>query len=162
MRPQNDAPLGERAEKAKQTLEELLRLMGIEAKVTVATGEEEIMLAAEGDGEGIIIGKKGQTLDALQFIVSRIVSRTHPGPHHIIVDAEGYRDRRADQLRSMAHQVAQRVREERVPYAFDPSLNGAERRIVHMELKDEPDLSTQSEGEGDRRRLVVYPRSSQQ
>lgn len=151
--------MDERAAKAREILEDILEMMPLEAQVNMTTDEEYITLDIESEKGGIVIGKKGQTLDALQFIVARIAGRTHPGPGRIVVDTEGYRDRRENQLRSMAHQVAERVREEGVPYAFDPSLNGAERRIVHMELKDEPDLVTESEGEGDKRRLVVFPES---
>ena len=153
----NLASMTERAEKAREVLQNILDMMPIDAEVHLETDEEHITLNIESPKGGLIIGKKGQTLDALQFIVARMVGRTHHGPGRIVVDAEGYRERRANQLRSMAHQVAEKVREENVPYAFDPSLNGAERRIVHMELKDEPDLTTESEGEGDKRRLVVFP-----
>ena len=157
MTPENTSNLNDRAEKAREALSEILSLMTMEANVTASADDQHITLNIESARGGLLIGKKGQTLDALQFLVARIVQRTHPGPEYIVVDAEGYRERRAEQLRAMAHQVAQRVRDERVPYAFDPSLNSAERRIVHMELKDEPDLSTRSEGEGEDRRLVVYP-----
>ena len=159
MTQENATSVKERAEKAREVLQQILDLMSTDAEVKADVEEDHIKLVILSDGGGIIIGKKGQTLDALQYLVSRIMWRVLPGPERIVVDAEGYRDRRADQLRAMAHQVALRVREELVPYAFDPSLSSAERRIVHMELKDEPDLSTQSEGEGDSRRLVVYPRS---
>ena len=153
------ASIEERAAKGQETLEEILRLMPLEAQVEMSLSEEYITLDIQSESGGVVIGKKGQTLDALQFIVARIVGAASPGRGRIIVDAEGYRERRANQLRSMAHQVAERVREEKVAYAFDPTLNGAERRIVHMELKAEPDPATQSEGEGDKRRLVVFPES---
>ena len=149
----------DRAEKAHEVLQEMLNLMNLEADVTLETDDQNINLNIESRRGGLIIGKKGQTLDALQFLVARLVGRTHAGAGRIVVDTEGYRERRAEQLRAMAHQVAQRVRDEQVPYAFDSSLNSAERRIVHMELKDEPDLATQSEGDGDGRRLVLYPSS---
>jgi len=160
MSSESENNVSERAEKARKVLQDILGYMSVEADVTATVeGVEQIILTVQSHRGGLVIGKKGQTLDALQFLVARIVGRTHPGEGRIMVDADGYRERRAEQLRVMAHQVAQRVREERVPYAFDPSLNSAERRIVHMELKDEPDLSTRSEGEGDDRRLVVYPGS---
>lgn len=149
----------ERARKAKEILSDILRLMGIDAQVEVSKEKDHLLLEINSKDNSASMGKKGQVLDALQYLVNRIVSITHPGDDRIIVDAEGYRRRRAEQLKSMAHQVAQRVRDEGIPYAFDTSLNSAERRIVHMELKDEPDIMTQSEGEGERRRLVVYPRS---
>lgn len=149
----------ERARRAKEVLSEILRLMSLEAEVDLAEQDNQVLLEIRGKDDSVSMGKKAQILDALQYIVNRIVSRTHPGEERITVDAEGYRQRRAQQLKSMAHQVAQRVRDEGIPYAFDTSLNSAERRIVHMELKDEPDIVTQSEGEGEHRRLVVYPRS---
>lgn len=157
MASESESNVNERADKACEVLRDILGYMTVEADVTVTAQDDHILLTIESRRGGLVIGKKGQTLDALQFLVARIVGRTHPGEGRILVDADGYRERRAEQLRAMAHQVAQRVREELVPYAFDPSLNSAERRIVHMELKDEPDLSTRSEGEGEDRRLVVYP-----
>lgn len=149
----------ERARKAKEVLSDILRLMSLEAEVEALEQEGQLLLEIHSKENSASMGKKAQLLDALQYLVNRIVSITHPGDNRIVVDAEGYRRRRAEQLKSMAHQVAQRVRDEGIPYAFDTSLNSAERRIVHMELKDEPDIMTQSEGEGERRRLVVYPRS---
>lgn len=149
----------ERARKAVDVLGDILRLMSVDAEVALLEQKEQLLLEIRGKDDPFSIGKKAQTLDAIQYLVNRIVARTHPGGERIIVDAEGYRKRRAEQLKSIAHQVAQRVRDEGIPYAFDTSLNSAERRIVHMELKDEPDIVTQSEGEGEGRRLVVYPRS---
>lgn len=155
-----ESKMTERARKAKEVLSDILRLMEIDARVEVSKENDHLLLEIHSKDNSASMGKKAQVLDAMQYLVNRIVSRSHPGDERIIVDAEGYRRRRAEQLKSMAHQVAQRVRDEGVPYAFDTSLNSAERRIVHMELKNEPDIMTKSEGDGERRRLVVYPRSN--
>ena len=148
----------ERGERAKRVLEDLLSYMDIKSKVSFHDEEDRIMLNIESPDHQMIIGKRGQTLDAIQFIINRIVGRTHPGSKRIIVDCEEYRERRTEQLRKMAHDVAERVREEKIPYAFDASLTAAERRIIHMELVEEPEIITRSEGEDDERRLVVMPR----
>jgi len=132
--------------------------MGIESKTSFHEEEDRIALNIESPDHQVIIGKRGQTLDAIQFIINRIVGRTHPGNKRIAVDCEGYRERRSEQLRKMAHDVADRVRKEKIPYAFDASLTAAERRIIHMELVEEPEIVTRSEGEDDERRLVVMPR----
>ncbi len=155
MEPETDTP--NRGEQAKKILEDILSFLPVETDVVFQDEEERVILNIETADHQILIGKRGQTLDAIQFIVSRIVGRTHPGSKRIVVDCEQYRERRAEQLRRMAHQVAERVEREKIPYAFDTSLTPAERRIIHMELREQPGIFTQSEGENDRRRLVVMP-----
>jgi len=150
-----------REEQAKKVLEDILGFLEMDADVTLGEDDEDrALLNIDSPDNQLLIGKRGQTLDALQFIVTRIVGRTHPGGKRIIVDCEDYRERRAEQLKLMARQVADKVKGEKVPYAFDATLTPAERRIVHMELKEEPEVFTRSEGDNDRRRLVVMPRQS--
>ena len=147
-----------RGEHAKQVLEDLLSFMDTKSKVSFHDEEDRVVLNIESPDHQVIIGKRGQTLDAIQFIINRIIGRTHPGGKRIIVDCEEYRERRSEQLKRLAHDVAERVRKEKIPYAFDASLTAAERRIIHMELMEEPEILTRSEGEDDKRRLVVMPR----
>jgi spoIIIJ-associated protein len=157
MESETDTP--GRPQRAKEVLEDILSYMPMDASVVFREEEDRVLLNIESADHQLLIGKGGQTLDSIQFIVSRIVGRTHPGSKRIVVDCEGYRERRAEQLRRMGNQVAEKVREEKIPYAFDASLTAAERRIIHMELRGQPGILTRSEGEDDQRRLVVLPQA---
>jgi len=156
---ESETEMAGRGERAKEVLEDILSYLPVEASVNFRDEEDNALLNIETPDHSLLIGKRGQTLDAIQFIVIRIVGRTHPGRKRIVVDCEGYRERRADQLRRMGNQVAEKVSEEKIPYAFDTSLTPAERRIIHMELREKPGILTCSEGENDHRRLVVMPES---
>jgi len=154
-----DADQSARAEQAKEVLGKLLSHLGVEAEIELREEDEHIVMNVETSDYQMFIGKKAQALEALQFLVNRMVSRNHPGNKRIVVDCANYRARRMEQLRKMALEVAEKVKKEGIPYAFDSSLTPAERRIIHMELVDEKDVSTRSEGENDDRRLVVLPGS---
>ncbi len=154
-----DTDQSARGERAKEVLGNILSHLEVEATMELREEDEHLLVNIDTSDYQMLIGKKGQTLEALQFLVNRMVGRTHPGNKRIIVDCANYRARRSEQLRKMALEVAEKVKRERIPYAFDSSLTPAERRIIHMELVDEEDVFTRSEGESDDRRLVVLPGS---
>jgi spoIIIJ-associated protein len=147
---------------ARQTLLELLDRMGMDAEVSLDAAELEddlpsIELSISGDYMGILIGRHGDTLAALQFLLGLLVSRKAERRVRVIVDIEGYRERRARLLSDMAMRAADRAQRYRQPIFLDPMIP-SERRIVHMTLADHPYVATHSIGEGDNRRVVVSPK----
>ena len=151
------------AEVAKGTLEALLSKMGIVASVMSpvqpSEGEATTPLAFDvmGDDLGILIGRRGQTLTCLQFMVRLIVGHQTKTWVPITVDVEGYRQRRSEKLRALAERLAERVITRKTPFTLEPML-AYERRIIHLALANHPDVTTESIGEGEARRVVIQPR----
>lgn len=141
---------------AREALEKLLDLAGLEATVTARMEGERILLDVEGPDSGLVIGKQGTTLEALQFLVNKVVYRDAVGPAPVVVDAEGYRGRRADSLRQLARRLADDARRSGRRIYMAP-MSASDRRVVHMAIAEIPGVSTQSEGEGMQRRLVIIP-----
>ncbi|MDO8672389.1 MAG: RNA-binding cell elongation regulator Jag/EloR [Dehalococcoidia bacterium] len=160
-------PLEESAVVAKDALERLLSLMGIKATVDVrqnlGLGDPNdytpVELDIRGEDLGILIGRRGETLSSLQFIVSLIVSRRLQQRTRISVDVEGYRVRREQTLTGLALRIADRVRANLQPVTMEP-MPPNERRIVHLALQDHPDVTTHSIGEGEDRKVVVSPKDA--
>ncbi len=147
------------AEKAKGVLIEILQRMGIEASVQAKIGDtaDEIILEVICDDSGLLIGRKGQTLEALQYLVTRIAGERQgsEGPH-IIVDVENYRQRRKKSLEDMALRLGEKAKRQRKTVTVD-ALSAADRRIVHAALQDDPWITTKSLGQGSYRRLLIIP-----
>ena len=144
---------------ATETLSKLLDLMGLAAPLQVTENDERITIDMTGENTAVLIGKKGQTLDALQYFVNKIVSRRlgeGVDGKPITLDAEGYRGRRADTLIELAHRVAEKAKKTGRPVELDP-MTPADRRTIHMALAEMPGVRTESEGEGLYRHLVVFP-----
>ena len=154
------------ADRAKEVLHDLLERMGVEGSIDVHEDEERITLDVRGAEGGLIIGKKGQTLDALQYVVSKIVHRgaepppvegtTLPFGKPIVVDTEGYRARRVDSLVELAHRLSDKAIRTRKTITVDP-MSPHDRRIIHLTLGSVPGVTTRSEGEGAFRRLLIIP-----
>ena len=132
--------------------------MGIEAEVSAFDDGERIILDAHGAESGLIIGKKGATLDALQYVIDRIVSKKPGDGPGVVVDAEGYRGRREDSLADLAKRLAEKAIKSGRPVPVEP-MSPHNRRIVHVTLADHPEVRTESDGEGLFRRVVIYPKS---
>ena len=144
-------------EKAGDVLRDILDKMGIEAEVSAFDDGERVILDAHGAESGLVIGKKGATLDALQYLVNRIVFK-QPGERPlVVVDAEGYRGRREDSLVDLAKRLAEKAQRSGRPVPVEP-MSPHDRRIVHMALADHPGVTTESEGEGSARRVVIFPK----
>ncbi|HLZ23201.1 MAG TPA: RNA-binding cell elongation regulator Jag/EloR [Ktedonobacterales bacterium] len=153
-------------EMAVAALRVILAQMGIRAGVEVVevpevegveNDEEPITLNIRSDDPGtlsLLIGKRGDTLSSLQLLVSLIVAKQTGARERIIVDAESYRERREHNLRAMAQRIAQQVRRSGHPVTLE-AMPPNERRIIHMALAESSDISTESTGEGDQRRVVV-------
>lgn len=133
--------------------------MSVEVNLAPDDGEgspDEIRIEIEGPDAGRIIGRKGNVLDAIQYLTARVVVRPGEPRRHVIVDAEGYRARHEDQLAQMARRLAQRVAAEGKVITFDP-MSPRERRIVHMALRDIKGVRTESMGEEPQRRVQIIP-----
>jgi spoIIIJ-associated protein len=144
-----------------QFVRTLLGHMQMDAEVNLAPddgegGADEIRLEIEGPDAGRVIGKRGQVLEAIQYLTSRVAHRPGENRKHVQVDAEGYRARHEDQLAQMAKRLAQRVAQEGKVITFDP-MSARDRRIVHMALKEMPGVRTESNGEGPDRRVQIIP-----
>lgn len=148
-------------ERAKDVLTEILRRMGIEATVDAREEEERIILDVKGSETALVIGKKGATLDSLQFLVGRVVHRGIDSDaagtaKPIVVDAEDYRSRRAESLVALAHRLSEKAIRTRRVVEVDP-MSAHDRRIIHLALGAVPGVMTRSEGEGAERRLLIIP-----
>jgi spoIIIJ-associated protein len=151
----------ELAKKAVETLTRVLELMGLEATAELTSDDEEsvsIDIRSEHD-LGLLIGRRGQTLSALQLIVAMMANRNLPPDlrRRIILDAEGYRARRDRNLRAMARNAAERAKRSGRAVTLD-SLNPRERRVVHLTLADDPSVMTRSEGADPNRSVIVTAR----
>ncbi|MCA1959292.1 MAG: Jag N-terminal domain-containing protein [Desulfomonile sp.] len=146
-------------EQARKILVEILAKMTIEAEVRPKMDNGAVYLEIIGDGSGLLIGKEGHTLNALQYLVSKIVNKDAPahGKTEIIIDTENYRLRKIERLREKALKMSRRARKTLKPVWLEP-MPPDERRIVHMVLASDREVYTKSHGEGAMRRIVVYPR----
>jgi len=143
--------------KVKEELDEILKLMGMEGEVTTSLEGGRVVADIKSENGAILIGKKGQTLDALQLMVNLIVNRDEKTRTRVIVDTESYRQRRENALVKMAREVADEVKSKGNPRELEP-MNPAERRVIHLALKNDKDVETTSKGEGNFRRVVVSPK----
>jgi len=150
-------PAEDKKEQAKKYLEKILDLAKMPAPVKAELIDKKIFLTINGDGSGLLIGKRGQTLDAFQYLLNRIVNRRPENRIPIIVDTENYRNRREAKLVSIAHQLGDRAKRQQVSVATGP-LNPQERRVIYLTLQNNPDLMAKSEGEGELKRVVIFPR----
>jgi len=146
-----------KAQEAKTVLEEMLTWLSEQATVKVREEtKDRIRLEIHGDKTGLLIGKRGQTLDALQFLVNKMVNRSADNSKRIEVDMEQYRKRREQSLRSMATRLGEKVKKKKKPITIE-AMNAHDRRIIHLTLKNDQSLETKSVGKGEMRKLVIHP-----
>lgn len=152
------AGLREQARVAREILAELLRQMGEQADIELAQSDDPDMLELNirGDGSGILIGRHGQTLDAIEYLVNRMLARRIKEAAPISVDTESYRARRRRQLQRMALAKGEQAKREHVPVTLEP-MPPRDRRIVHLALKDDPMITTRSSGDGFMRAVEILP-----
>jgi spoIIIJ-associated protein len=144
------------AEKAKEVLGEILKHVDLPNVVEWEAKEDCFYLNIISNGSGLLIGKRGKTLNALQFLVSKIVSRQSGENVSVIVDTENYRSKREVSLSELAHQLSEKVKKSHRPLTTGP-MSAQDRRIIHLALKEDQDVRTKSKGEGNLRRVVIYP-----
>ena len=144
------------ADKAKEFLKEVFDAMNIVVVIDVKYDEENrnIDIELSGDEMGVLIGKRGQTLDSLQYLVSLVVNKDEDEYIRVKVDTEDYRKRRKETLENLAKNIASKVKRTRRTVSLEP-MNPYERRIIHSALQSDPAVSTHSEGEEPYRRVVV-------
>lgn len=135
---------------------QVLEKMGFDATVDAYDAGEVIKVDIATRETGLLIGQKGETLDAVQYLTNVAMYKDRPFVKRINVDTEGYRQRRVEALQGMAHRAARRVQRERRPVDLPP-MAAAERRVVHTYLKENPNVSTSSEGREEDRRVVISP-----
>lgn len=150
------------AEIAIEAVRALVQKIGVSASVEFrergkGTDEQPILIDVRGEDLGVLIGHQGSTLQALQFITRLIVSRRTHAWANVIVDVDGYRQRRERALQELAHHAADRVRRSGRPVSLEP-MPPNERRIIHLTLRDDPDVTTRSVGQGDSRKVTIRPR----
>jgi spoIIIJ-associated protein len=144
-------------EKLKDILEKIVKEIDSNAYVKVNTDEEEPVLNIIGDGGGIFIGKKGMTLTALQFLLNKIRLNKLNDLPHVTVDSESYRSRHKNSIISLSKRLSGKAKKRNAPVSTNP-LNSSDRRIVHMEMKKDPELTTWSKGEGNLKRVIIAPK----
>lgn len=145
------------AEVAVEVVRELLLRMGIDAQATVRSVGNPVVIDVTGEDLGLLIGRHGDTLGSLQYLVNAIVGKRVHRWSKVIIDVEHYRARREDTLRQLANRQAARVRGSQQELVLDP-MPAAERRVVHMALQNSPWVVTSSVGEEPNRRVVIAPR----
>lgn len=150
-------------QKAKDILEELLGKIGVESSVALRENTEKeeepptITFNIEGDDLGILIGRRGQTLSCLQFILRLMVGHQTKTWLPIIVDVEGYKQNRSEKLRALAFRLAGQVVASKKPFTLEP-MPAYERRIIHIALLEDPDITTESIGLGEARKVIIRPK----
>ncbi len=140
-----------------EILDTLLGLMSVQSKVEVLSEELPLGLNINGDDLGILIGRRGQTLAALEYVIKLIVVRRLKTWVPLTVDVGGYKKQRRDSLQKLALYLAEQVKSRRRAMPMEP-MPADERRIIHLALADHPDVTTQSIGDGEDRKVVVLPR----
>ena len=141
---------------AKEFLEQVFGAMGMTVKIETVydASERELQVMMEGDDMGILIGKRGQTLDSLQYLVSLIVNKGTEGYLRVKLDTENYRERRKETLETLAKNIAYKVKRTKRPVSLEP-MNPYERRIIHAALQNDKYVTTRSEGEEPFRHVVI-------
>ncbi|NLI70247.1 MAG: protein jag [Firmicutes bacterium] len=144
-------------EYAEDVVSTVLSSMGLKGQVHVEQTEENIWIDVSGEKMGILIGRRGQTLNSLQYLVNIIVRRQYENfSGRVIVDAENYREERERSLIQLAQNVAYRAEKQHQAITLEP-MNPQERRIIHISLKENPNINTYSTGEEPYRRVVISP-----
>lgn len=140
-----------------QFLKNIIDTMGIDARIEAEEADKELVLSIEGIDEekkGLIIGKRGSTLDSLQYLVSLAVNKDREDYLKVVLDCEGYRSKREETLKRLANKMADKAKNNNRPVKLEP-MNPYERRIIHSALQDYKGINTYSEGEEPYRRIVI-------
>ena len=156
-RERDNRPLEDPSEaiaKAEAFLRDVYQAMDMEVELKSVYDGEILNVQMNGDDMGLLIGKRGQTLDSLQYLTSLVVNRESPSYVRVKLDTENYRERRKATLENLANNIAVKVKKNRNPVYLEP-MNPYERRIIHSALQDDPFVTTHSEGEEPDRKVVV-------
>ena len=139
---------------ALKFLEEVTKEMGLTLDITAKTGEESLYIDIQGNDSGTIIGKRGQTLDAIQYLTSLVVNKENQKYTRVVVDAENYRAKREKTLEKLALRLAGKVVKTKRSVKLEP-MNPYERKVIHATLQNHPQVTTRSEGQDPYRRVII-------
>ena len=151
-------PSGAFLVRCKETLESILTHLGVSGVVHIVPASDPggVLLTISADSGGLLIGRRGQTLDALEYIVNRIVGREEAVPRRVMIDVERYRERRIEHLTQLARRLGEKAKQSGRPVTMNP-MSARDRRVVHLALQGETGISTRSEGEGHYRKVIILP-----
>jgi len=141
---------------AEETLRKIISLMSIDAKISAERKGDDIVLNIEGNNTGILIGHKGRTLEALEFIVNKAVNKAAEKKVRVIVDTENYRQRKEESLKRLALKMGEQAKRTRKTVTIN-SVNPHDRRIIHLALKGDNQVQTKSDGEGLFKKIYIIP-----
>ncbi|AGB20328.1 RNA-binding cell elongation regulator Jag/EloR [Thermoanaerobacterium thermosaccharolyticum] len=143
-------------ENIRKFLDGIIKLIGIDVGYDIDEKDNNILVNLKGNGVGLLIGYRGETLDSLQYLTSLVANKKNiEGIHkRILLDAENYREKREKILINLANKIAKKVKQENRSITLEP-MNANERRIIHLALQDDPDIETFSEGEEPNRRVTI-------
>jgi spoIIIJ-associated protein len=153
--PPEPRQMSQAIERAVQTLQQIVNLMEVPATVNTRQEDEQVVLELTGDSSGILIGRRGQMLDAFEYLLNRVVAREGDS-NRIVVDSQNYRTRRRQSLEDLARRMGEQAKRKRKAIALNP-MSPRDRRIVHLALQADPSLSTKSSGKGYFRKLIIIP-----
>jgi spoIIIJ-associated protein len=152
--------MSEISDVAREVTTAIFEKMGIDVRIRdIHESESKVYIELESENSGLIIGKKGKTLESIQLIVNMIVNHKTQSEKKIIVDIESYRAKRERSLKKLSQEIAEKVARSGRPFSLEP-MNPFERRLVHMTLQNHEKVVTKSEGQGSLRKVKVYPRNS--
>jgi spoIIIJ-associated protein len=152
--------MSEISDTAREVTTVIFEKMGIDVRIRdIHESESKVYIELESENSGLIIGKKGKTLESIQLIVNMIVNHKTQSEKKIIVDIESYRAKRERSLKKLSQEIAEKVARSGRPFSLEP-MNPFERRLVHMTLQNHEKVVTKSEGQGSLRKVKVYPRNS--
>ncbi len=140
---------------ATEFLTTVLDEMGIDASLNTALNDHELSVEMAGEHMALLIGRRGQTLDSLQYLLSLVVNKNSDDYYRVILDTEGYRAKRKDTLERLADRLARKAKKTRKDIILEP-MNPYERRIIHSSLQNNPYVSTRSEGEEPYRKVIIF------
>lgn len=146
------------AENAKNFISDILSAMGLDVKVTAVLEDDIVKVNLDGENMGIVIGKRGDTLDSLQYLTSLVVNRASEDYIKISIDTENYREKRSEALEALAERLASKVARTGKKFTLEP-MNPYERRIIHSSLQDNEDVTTFSVGQEPYRKVVIAPKN---
>jgi len=145
------------ARRVRTIMSDILGTMDLNAKMNIAEKDNTVIINLEGDNLGILIGRRGETLDALQYLINLSVNKNLESRRKFILDIEGYRQRREDTLKKLAQKLADKATQRGRNVVLEP-MNSLERRIIHTALQGRDDISTFSEGEEPYRKIIIAPK----
>ncbi len=154
-----DVNIADIRDDTRKVLDEILKKMQINTIIAdIHESETKVYIELESENSGLVIGKKGKTLEALQFLVNLIINKKTGGSKKIILDIESYRAKRERSLKNLSRDIARQVIKTGRPWTLDP-MNPFERRLIHLTLQGDDRVTTKSEGYGNFRQVTVFPKN---